>query len=115
MNPQHQEDELQRREDELKQREMEIRLRELEMEIEKLHGGKPNSGTEEKPLHKTRKHQEPQKLWQRRMRKLIYTLQFVGLMIAAVVAVRIVGWIAMVVMAGLVAWLIYVLFWKDED
>jgi hypothetical protein len=103
MNPQHQEDELQRREDELKQREMEIRLRELEMEIE------------ETPLHKTRKHQEPQKLWQRRMRKLTYTLQFVGLMIAAVVAVRIVGWIAMVVMAGLVAWLIYVLFWKDED
>ncbi|HEY9729560.1 MAG TPA: hypothetical protein V6D50_24185 [Chroococcales cyanobacterium] len=94
--------ELQRREQELQARERAIRLRELEAEIN------------QPLLYKTQKHQKPESLLKQRYGKLIKVGQFLALVIAVVVAIRIATTLAFVIMVGAVAWVAYKLFFQRD-
>ncbi|MDX2229186.1 MAG: hypothetical protein NW220_06095 [Leptolyngbyaceae cyanobacterium bins.349] len=104
MNPQTGEDELRRRERELAERERSLRLRELEAELN------------QPPLLPTTKHDRPAR--SQRQRGLIKAAKFIGLMVVAAVVVNIVlrvaSFLATFAMVGLVAWVLYKLFFEGD-
>ena len=107
MNSQNDKDkELQRREEDLLKREQEIRLRELEAELH------------QPPLYKTVKHQPPENSVDRWSRKAIKVAQFVGIVVAVVVTIRVATmvafWLGSVLLVGAIAWVAYKMF-LDSD
>lgn len=106
MNPQNnREEELQRRERELQQRETAIRLRELEAEIEP-------------PILPTVKHNRTTNAPTQPTRNLLKTAKFIGMVAGAgvlfVIVFRVGLFLANFVIVGIVAWVIYKLFF-DRD
>lgn len=99
------EEELRRREQELQQRELAIRLRELESEIEP-------------PVMPTVKHDCSESAMQQKIRNLLKTAKFIGLVAGAgivfVIVWRVGTFLATFVIVGLVAWVLYKLFLQND-
>ncbi len=119
MAPSTPDDELQRRERELQDREAAIRLRELEAEINQLPPASGSSGSSGSPGSSRSSGsttalapspRTPTPL----VRKIINAAKFLGVVVVAVVAVRIVSWAASLVIIGGIAWLAYQIFFADK-
>lgn len=99
-------DDLRKREQELQERERALRLRELEAEIM------------QPPVMPTVKHNPPESNLQQRMRNLIKTAKFVGLIAVAgilfVVVFRIGTFLASALIVGVIAWVAYKLFLERD-
>jgi len=109
MNPQNRDDEaLRRKEQELQERERALRLREMEAEL--YQQAPPN----EPPLSPTTKHQASGNQLSQKYRKLLNVAQFLGIVVAVVIAVRIASWLATAVMIGGVAWVVYKMFFEAD-
>lgn len=107
-----------RREQELRAKEQEIRLKELELEIQRYASTTdlPMDAGEDVPFHKTRKHQEKPGFWKRFSRKATLTVQFVALVVLAVVAVRLANFLVGVAMVlAIVAIAYFFLFSNNSD
>ncbi len=103
MNPQYNpEEELRRREKELQAREHALRLRELEAEVNLP------------VLMPTEKHQEPAGKLQRWKRNVIVAAKFFGIVVATFVAVQVASVLAGVVLVGVVAWVIYKVYFEER-
>lgn len=105
--PNEKESELQRREQELRDREMALRLRELESEISP-------------PVLPTVKHDRPDSAMQQKMRNLLKTAKFIGLIAGAgilfVIVFRVGTFLATFVIVGIIGWVVYKLFFeRDRD
>ncbi len=96
------ENEVQRRERELQAREQALRLRELETEIA------------QRLLYQTVKHREPETRLDRRDRQFATVGKFLALVIVVVVTIKLVTWLATVVIVGTVAWVAYKLFLERD-
>ena len=98
--------ELRKREQELQEREHALRLRELEAEMM------------QPPVTPTVKHHPPESALQRRLRDLIKTAKFIGLIAAAgilfVVVFRIGTFLASALIVGIVVWVAYKLFLEHD-
>ncbi len=98
--------ELRKREQELQEREHALRLRELEAEIM------------QPPVMPTVKHNAPESTLQQRMRNMIKTAKFIGLIAAAgilfVVVFRIGTFLASVLIVGIIVWVAYKLFLEHD-
>ncbi|NER49491.1 MAG: hypothetical protein F6J92_22905 [Symploca sp. SIO1A3] len=88
---------LQRREQELKAREEALRLRELESEI-----NQPPP-----PLYQTEKQPPPKASKKRWVGKLLKAGQFLGIVVAVIIAIKVAAQLAYVVMIGAIAWIVY--------
>ncbi len=96
MNSQdNQDQDFQRREQELKAREEALRLRELESEI-----NQPR-------LYETTKHSPPEVPKKRWKGKLIRTGQFLGIVVAVIIGVKVATQVAYVIMIGAIAWIVF--------
>jgi Flp pilus assembly protein TadB len=107
MNSQDDKDkELRRRERELEARERAIRLREIESEI-----NQPLV-----PLHQTVKPQESEGSLKQWSGKLVTLGKYLAIVVAVVFSIRLVTWLASVIIIGAVAWVGYKLvFERDRD
>lgn len=107
MNPQNSKDEeLRRREQELRDREHAIRLREIEAEIT------------QPPVSPTVRHDRPSGRMTQRMRELVKTAKFVGLIAGAgilfVIVFRVGTFLATVAIIGIIGWVAYKLFFEPN-
>lgn len=103
MNSQdNQDNDFERREQELKAREEALRLRELESEIN------------QPPLYYTTKHLPPEAPKKRWGGKLLRAGQFLGIVVAVIIAVKVAAQFAYVVMIGGIAWVVFKIF-VDKD
>lgn len=108
------EQEFQRREQELKAREQELRLRELETEIYE------QDRSLAVPFHETRKHNEvtprrKRSLWQRLKRNGKLAAQLLGLVIFAVVALRVASMLVSLTLIAMVASIGYLVLFAGKD
>jgi len=103
MNSQdNQENNYHHREQELKAREEAVRLRELESEIN------------QPPLYQTTKDPPPEASKKRWRGKLVRAGQFLGILVAVIIAVKVAAQLAYVVMIGALAWIVFTIF-VDKD
>lgn len=101
-SPDDQETELQRLERQLKEREHALRLREIEAEIN------------QPPLYETVKHKDVERAPKRWYGKIVPVAQFLGIVVAVVVAMRVAMALAYVVIVGAIAWVAYKLFLERD-
>lgn len=96
------ETELQRLERQLKEREHALRLREIEAEIN------------QPPVYETVKHKEGERAPKRWYGKLVPIVQFLGIVVAVVVAMRVAAALAYVFIVGAISWIAYKLFLERD-
>jgi hypothetical protein len=123
-NPDDRETDLTQREQLLRQRELELRIRELENKLQGASGHNPaavpaagasNSQAPEPPVTPTKPYREKKTRWNRWQGKLWMGLQFILIVIAVIVAIRIANWLGMALIVGMIAWVAYKVFFEVDD
>ena len=97
----------QNKEQNLRRKQQEIRLRELETQIYR-----------EPPLYKTRKHKSPENALIKFSRKIVNFAKFTAFVLVGIVFIRVgflIGmWITYLIMTGIIAFIGYQIFLKDN-
>jgi Flp pilus assembly protein TadB len=115
---------LNQRERELRQRELELRIRELEGELKHREGQMPQSSPpgpavgpppSETPVTPTKPYKAKKTRWNLWKGKLWLGTQFAMIVVGVIVAIRIANWLGMILIVGMIAWVIYKVFFEVDD
>jgi Flp pilus assembly protein TadB len=113
---------FEQRERELRQRELELRIRELEGELKHREGQMPQSSPPgpaapqpETPVTPTKPYKAKKTRWNLWKGKVWMGAQFAMIVVGVIVAIRIANWLGMILIVGMIAWVIYKVFFEVDD